>query len=256
MFPKRNTPYQLQPLQNPQFCISTFSYFFLKNFPFVIPIILILIHFTLTQGCRSVPEVYSYVKKGQVFHESGTYTPPAKRTPTKNFGFRAILEQSTSAADIINGIREEFPYEWLTKLRWLEYAAKKAYPTPTRRYISFYTRGDFEEATDITQWVEDNLKVVHPTVFGYFFPHLPISVLQDLHEDTQIYLKTHVFYPDRSPMSLQISEEQAFSSSAPLERARLLGLDLLGNTITGTTQSHFGHARALTSGLKFRVPYI
>ncbi|XP_060668399.1 uncharacterized protein LOC125421085 [Ziziphus jujuba] len=110
------------------------------------------------QPARSVQDVYQYVTKGGNYKEYGEPPKPNQNpTPKKNRTFRTIIRECNTKQEYLDKIKEVFPYEWATKLRYFEYSGEAQFPEPKPEYKPIYTPSDFQVPPELQDWVNANI---------------------------------------------------------------------------------------------------
>nr|AHM88378.1 replication associated protein [Sugarcane streak Reunion virus] len=123
------------------------------------------------QSAKSANKVREYILKNPVCQwEKGTFIPRKQSfvtsssesknsKPSKDDIVRDIIEHSTSREEYLSMLQKALPYEWATKLQYLEYSASKLFPDTVEEYTNPHppTTPLLREPTTIDNWVQSNL---------------------------------------------------------------------------------------------------
>ncbi|WXB20467.1 RepA [Nomiamastrel virus] len=114
------------------------------------------------QAARSPGRIYQYITKGGDVIEGGIKPPnlekDEEKTPKKNRGFRYIMQHASTPEEFIQGIKEVYPYEYSSRLRWFQYAADHLYPQPPQVYQP--PPQQFVIPDQLKSWADENLFTV------------------------------------------------------------------------------------------------
>ncbi|KAH7543671.1 hypothetical protein FEM48_Zijuj02G0210000 [Ziziphus jujuba var. spinosa] len=191
------------------------------------------------QPARSVQDVYQYVTKGGNYKEYGEPPKPNQNpTPKKNRTFRTIIRECNTKQEYLDKIKEGFPYEWATKLRYFEYSGEAQFPEPKPEYKPIYTPSDFQVPPELQDWVNANIFTVSAESYSLINPganvYDDLKWMQDLTEQTYLNKLNFLSMFGRIPTNEDLGcPESPYISVDPHELARPVGPDLLDRTVDG-----------------------
>nr|AHM88377.1 RepA [Sugarcane streak Reunion virus] len=193
------------------------------------------------QSAKSANKVREYILKNPVCQwEKGTFIPRKQSfvtsssesknsKPSKDDIVRDIIEHSTSREEYLSMLQKALPYEWATKLQYLEYSASKLFPDTVEEYTNPHppTTPLLREPTTIDNWVQSNLFQVSPEAYMLCNPNC--LSLEDALSDLE--------WMSSTSRTIQVQESLASTSSAQQELENLLGPVAWEDIITGRTTS-------------------
>ncbi|ABZ03985.1 RepA [Sugarcane streak Reunion virus] len=193
------------------------------------------------QSAKSANKVREYILKNPVCQwEKGTFIPRKQSfvtsssesknsKPSKDDIVRDIIEHSTSREEYLSMLQKALPYEWATKLQYLEYSASKLFPDTVEEYTNPHppTTPLLREPATIDNWVQSNLFQVSPEAYMLCNPNC--LSLEDALSDLE--------WMSSTSRTIQVQESLASTSSAQQELENLLGPVAWEDIITGRTTS-------------------
>ncbi|KAH7543665.1 hypothetical protein FEM48_Zijuj02G0209400 [Ziziphus jujuba var. spinosa] len=178
------------------------------------------------QPARSVQDVYQYVTKGGNYKEYGEPPKPNQNPiPKKNRTFRTIIRECSTKQEYLDKIKEVFPYEWATKLRYFEYSGEAQFPEPKPEYKPIYTPSDFQVPPELQDWVNANIFTVSAESYSLINPganvYDDLKWMQDLTEQTYLNKLNFLSMFGRIPTNEDLGcPESPYISVDPHEPAR------------------------------------
>ena len=171
------------------------------------------------EAAKSCSNVYAYICKVNDPVTYGTFKNPYSKpkffqslpdTTPKNRTFKEIVYSSDSAEDFLNRVKTNFPYEWATKLRGLEYAAEKLHPKIEEPYEPPPEKSSFQIPTPLLNWCKNNLCVINPHFYLISSPYATVDNLKWIVENTDDQL-TKLLNPFRVIQDQELEEHPSTS---------------------------------------------
>ncbi|WOF76320.1 RepA [Brachypodium phoenicoides associated virus 1] len=131
------------------------------------------------QSVRSANNVREYLVKHPhsqyevgIFRPSGRFSTSSDGTKlTKDERMRCIIQQSTTRDEYLIRVKEEFPFDWATKLQFFQYSASYLFPE-TSTYQSVFPADSLQCNEVITDWIRTDLYQVSLTAYMLYHPNI------------------------------------------------------------------------------------
>nr|AWO14283.1 replication-associated protein A [Sweet potato symptomless virus 1]AWO14289.1 replication-associated protein A [Sweet potato symptomless virus 1]AWO14294.1 replication-associated protein A [Sweet potato symptomless virus 1]AWO14299.1 replication-associated protein A [Sweet potato symptomless virus 1] len=177
------------------------------------------------QPARDSAAVLEYISKEQPPIVWGEFQNHKVSPSRRDDRWRDIIFTSTSKAEYLNRVKQEFPADYATRLQQLEYSAERLFPTTAPPYVSPFDPLTLQCHEDIQDWINRELYLVH--LEDYILIH---NCSYDTARQDLEWLDDLARNPVKEP-----SEDPGPSTYVvPPAQQRQPGQDNSGGTTTGT----------------------
>nr|GMD16806.1 replication-associated protein A [Ipomoea batatas] len=109
------------------------------------------------QPARDSAAVLEYISKEQPPIVWGEFQNHKVSPSRRDDRWRDIIFTSTSKAEYLNRVKQEFPADYATRLQQLEYSAERLFPTTAPPYVSPFDPLTLQCHEDIQDWINREL---------------------------------------------------------------------------------------------------
>jgi hypothetical protein len=117
-------------------------------------------HHPNIQPARNSKQVLDYISKDGNIITRGDFKEHRVSPSKKDDRWRDIVRTATSREHFLEMIKDQFPYDWATKLHWLEYSASKLFPIIEPPYVHPFPDSPLLCHENIESWVNEELYLV------------------------------------------------------------------------------------------------